>query len=53
MARQPEPAVDQRPECPMCGSRRTQPFTHAGPGARVNTKCLACGQLFKVNKLAR
>ncbi len=21
---------------PMCGSTRTQPFTHAGPAARVN-----------------
>jgi hypothetical protein len=29
----------RRPACPMCGSTRTQPFTHAGPAARVNMKC--------------
>ena len=28
------------------GSRRTQPFTHGGPGARVNMKCTNCGHLF-------
>ena len=36
-----------RPACPSCGSGHTQPFTHAGPGARVNMKCLDCGTLFK------
>jgi rubredoxin len=33
--------------CPSCGSERTQPFTHAGPAARVNRKCTDCGWLFK------
>ena len=33
--------------CPKCGSTRTQPFTHAGPGARVNMKCTNCGHLFR------
>jgi len=37
----------ERPACPSCGSAHTQPFTHAGPGARVNMKCLDCGTLFK------
>jgi uncharacterized Zn finger protein len=36
-----------RAACPSCGSARTQPFAHAGPGARVNMKCLDCGTLFK------
>jgi hypothetical protein len=36
-----------RPACPSCGSAHTQPFTHAGPGARVNMKCLDCATLFK------
>ena len=35
-----------RPDCPHCGSPKTQPFTHAGPGARVNMKCTNCGHLF-------
>jgi rubredoxin len=35
----------RRPACPMCGSTRTQPFTHAGPAARVNMKCTNCGHL--------
>jgi rubredoxin len=39
--------VPPRPACPMCGSTRTQPFTHAGPGARVNMKCTSCGHLFR------
>ncbi len=39
--------VPRRPACPMCGSTRTQPFTHAGPGARVNMKCTNCGHLFR------
>ena len=33
--------------CPRCRSERTQPWGHAGPGARVNRKCDACGNLFK------
>jgi superfamily II DNA/RNA helicase len=36
-----------RPPCPVCGSLRIQPFTHAGPVARVNMKCTSCGHLFK------
>ena len=36
-----------RPACPSCGSTRTQPFTHAGPVARVNMKCTNCGHLFR------
>jgi len=39
-----------RPPCPVCGSLRTQPFTHAGPVARVNMKCTNCGHLFKSPK---
>jgi hypothetical protein len=39
--------VARRPECPACGSAHTQPFTHAGPGARVNMKCIDCGHLFR------
>ncbi len=37
-----------RTVCPSCGSEHTQPFGHAGPAARVNTKCIDCGHLFKV-----
>jgi hypothetical protein len=33
--------------CPSCGSAHTQPFSHAGPAARVNRKCTDCGHLFK------
>ena len=39
--------VAPRPVCPSCGSAHTQPFTHAGPGARVNMKCIDCGHLFR------
>lgn len=46
-----EPSV--RLECPVCGSSRTQPFLHAGPAARVNMKCLDCGNLFKDPHLRR
>ena len=37
----------ERPACPACGSEHTQPFAHAGPGARVNMKCIDCGHRFK------
>ena len=37
-----------RPVCPSCGSEQSQPYIHAGPGARVNRKCNNCGHLFKV-----
>lgn len=36
-----------RPACPSCDSERTQPFTYAGPAARVNMKCTVCGTLFR------
>jgi len=36
-----------RPACPRCGSAHTQPFTHSGPGSRVNMKCIDCSLLFK------
>ncbi|MGZ5297885.1 MAG: hypothetical protein ACXWYT_12740 [Actinomycetota bacterium] len=39
-------APPPRPDCPHCGSPKTQPFKHAGPGARVNKKCTNCGHLF-------
>lgn len=39
-----------RPGCPSCGSPHTQPFTHAGPVARVNMKCNDWGHLFKERK---
>ncbi|MEX0834156.1 MAG: hypothetical protein WD276_09860 [Actinomycetota bacterium] len=44
----PEKGDNSRPACPSCGSKQTQPFTHAGPVARVNMKCTDCGHLFKV-----
>jgi superfamily II DNA/RNA helicase len=40
---QPRP----RPACPSCGSGHTQPFTHGGPGARLNMTCIDCGNLFR------
>lgn len=46
-AHPPRTAMPARPPCPSCGSAHTQPFTHAGPAARVNMKCLDCGHLFK------
>lgn len=39
--------VRARPTCPSCGSARTQPFTHAGPAARVNMRCTDCGHTFR------
>ena len=42
-----EKAAPVRPRCPSCGSAHTQPFTHAGPGARVNMRCIDCGHLFR------
>jgi hypothetical protein len=41
-----------RPACPSCGSAHTQPFTHGGPAARVNMKCIDCGHLFKEQRRA-
>lgn len=43
----PARALD-RPECPFCGSDRTQPYTHAGPGARKTMKCTSCGRTFRI-----
>jgi len=40
------PPPPARPDCPFCGSTKTEPFPHAGPGARVNMKCTHCGHLF-------
>ena len=42
-----------RPLCPSCGSKHTQPFPHAGPGARVNMQCTDCRHLFKDKGLRR
>ena len=39
--------VAARPECPFCGSARTQPYGHAGPAARKNMKCTTCGRTFR------
>lgn len=39
--------VAARPECPFCGSGRTQPYGHAGPAARKNMKCTTCGRTFR------
>lgn len=36
-----------RPECPFCGSGRTQPYGHAGPAAKKNMKCTTCGRTFR------
>lgn len=41
------PDPRERPTCPNCGSAHTQPFTFAGPAARVNTRCTDCGHRFK------
>jgi hypothetical protein len=41
-----------RPPCPSCGSAHTQPFTHGGPAARLNMKCIDCGHLFKEQRRA-
>ena len=40
--------VAARPECPFCGSGRTQPYGHAGPAAKKNMKCTTCGRTFRV-----
>jgi len=47
------PAPTPRMPCPFCGSAHTQPFTHAGPGARVNMRCMDCGHQFKDRDLRR
>ncbi len=40
--------VASRPECPFCGSSKTQPYTHAGPAARKSMQCTTCGKRFRV-----
>ena len=40
--------IAARPECPFCGSGRTQPYGHAGPAAKKNMKCTTCGRTFRV-----
>jgi transposase-like protein len=47
------PVRPTRMACPFCGSSRTQPFTHAGPAARQNMRCLDCGHQFKDPNLKR
>jgi hypothetical protein len=47
MTREESGGVRPRPACPACGSIRTQPYTYAGPGSRMNMKCTACGHLFR------
>ena len=47
VTRDPSRAASARPECPYCGSDRTQPYTHAGPGARKTMKCTTCGRTFR------
>jgi hypothetical protein len=42
----PRPAA-ARPECPFCGSAKTQPYSHAGPAARKRMKCTTCGRAFR------
>jgi hypothetical protein len=46
-------ALRARLPCPSCGSKRTEPFVHAGPGARVNMQCMDCRHLFKDKDLRR
>jgi hypothetical protein len=47
VTRDAPPAASARPPCPFCGSTATQPYTHAGPGARKRMKCTSCGQTFR------
>jgi len=42
------PRAASRPECPFCGSAKTQPYTHAGPAARKSMQCTTCGKRFRV-----
>jgi len=41
-------ASASRPECPFCGSAKTQPYTHAGPAARKSMQCTTCRKRFRV-----
>ena len=51
--REKESRPSPRMACPFCGSSKTQPFTHAGPAARQNMRCLDCGHQFKDPALKR
>jgi hypothetical protein len=44
---EPRP-VAARPPCPFCGSTATQPYQHAGPGARKRMTCTTCGRVFRL-----
>jgi hypothetical protein len=48
VTREERPVASARPECPYCGSSKTQPYLHAGPGARKSMKCTTCGRTFKL-----
>ncbi len=48
VTRESAPPVAERSTCPFCGSAKTQPYTHAGPGARKTMKCTTCGRTFRV-----
>jgi hypothetical protein len=50
VTRDATPPAATRTPCPFCGSAATQPYTHAGPGARKRMKCTTCGQTFKVGQ---
>jgi hypothetical protein len=45
--------LQARPPCPSCGSKHTQPFPYAGPGAGVNMQCTDCRHLFRDKNLRR
>ncbi len=45
--------LQARPPCPSCGSKHTQPFPYAGPGAHVNMQCTDCRHLFRDKDLRR
>jgi hypothetical protein len=47
VTRDERPHVAPRPPCPFCGSTATQPYTHAGPGARKRMTCTTCGRTFQ------
>jgi hypothetical protein len=48
VTRDTAPPAAERPTCPFCGSGATQPYSHAGPGARKRMKCTTCGRAFQV-----
>jgi hypothetical protein len=49
VTRETAPPVAVRPPCPFCGSKATQPYMHAGPGARKRMTCTTCGRTFKAD----